>query len=300
MNVSDELLNAGQNVSMPGQPGDEELMEMYNKFLQTNPEQAKELDESLKGLQEKVLPTPGCCLKTKNLENNEKVFINVCTSSSVPAPRDITERELQQLVESIEDSDAIVDYRVPMSIGEAHAELDKQDKGCSVYDVIINPAYLEKIRGSGVFLGFFMSIVIEGIFNKHSIELDRNWILLKRKTFAGSLQEQYMRTKRLIQEMPGTTTSVSTPGAEKPKFTIQKEPPSGHPQYLIAEVNLSKISRAKAISLDVGEDRIVLTAKPYLYELDIFLPYKLVQAECGSQFNVKTKVLTVTMPVQPL
>lgn len=297
MNISDELLNAGQSAAMPGE---KELLEMYNNLLQTNPDQAKNLDESLKSLQEKVLPTPGCCLKTKNLDNNEKVFINVCTSSTVPAPRDITERELQDLVESMDDSDAIVDYRVPMSIGDAHVELDKQGKGCSVYDVIINPAYHEKIQGSGIFLGFFMSIVIEGILNKYSIELDRNWILLKRKKFVGSLQEQYMRTKRLIQEMPGTAASVSTPAAEKPKFTIQKEPSDGHPQFLIAEVILPKVNRAKSISLDVGEDRLVLTAKPNLYELDIFLPYKLVQAECGSQFNVKTKTLTVTMPVKPL
>lgn len=66
----------------------------------------------------------GFCLKTKRLgdENHqEKVFINVCTSAEIGAPRDITEEELIDIVKS-EDPGR---FRVPISLGEPVADLDK-------------------------------------------------------------------------------------------------------------------------------------------------------------------------------
>lgn len=57
-----------------------------------------------------------------------------------------------------------------------------------------------------------------------------------------------------------------------------------------------KIS-AKSLTLDIGEDRILLTTRSGMYHLDIYLPYKLNQDECGAQFDKKTKLLTITIPV---
>lgn len=68
----------------------------------------------------------GFCLKTKRLDDpstNEKVFINVCTSPQITAPREITEEELIEIVKS-EDPGR---YRVPISLGEPVADLDKRD-----------------------------------------------------------------------------------------------------------------------------------------------------------------------------
>ncbi len=67
----------------------------------------------------------GFCLKTKRLGDettNEKIFINVCTSSQINPPREITEEELIEIVKS-EDPGR---YRVPISLGEPVADLDKR------------------------------------------------------------------------------------------------------------------------------------------------------------------------------
>jgi hypothetical protein len=67
----------------------------------------------------------GICLKTRRIGdevNNEKIFINVCTSPQIPAPREITEEELIEIVKS-EDPGR---YRVPISLGEPVADLDKR------------------------------------------------------------------------------------------------------------------------------------------------------------------------------
>lgn len=60
---------------------------------------------------------PGFCIKTNSSQG--KVFINICHSPSIPPPADVTEDELLQMLE--EDQAA---FRIPMSLGEPHAELD--------------------------------------------------------------------------------------------------------------------------------------------------------------------------------
>lgn len=64
-----------------------------------------------------IQPQPGFCVKTNSSEG--KVFINICHSPSIPPPADVTEDELLQMLE--EDQ---AGFRIPMSLGEPHAELD--------------------------------------------------------------------------------------------------------------------------------------------------------------------------------
>jgi len=59
-------------------------------------------------------------VKTHN-EDGDKVFINICQTSEVPAPEDITEADLVRIWSSEDHSS----YRIPMSIGEGHEEADK-------------------------------------------------------------------------------------------------------------------------------------------------------------------------------
>ena len=47
---------------------------------------------------------------------------------------------------------------------------------------------------------------------------------------------------------------------------------------------------AASLTLDIGEDRILLETRSNVYHLDIYLPFLLIQAECGAQFNRRTKV----------
>ncbi|MEE6513338.1 hypothetical protein FKM82_020903 [Ascaphus truei] len=59
-------------------------------------------------------------------------------------------------------------------------------------------------------------------------------------------------------------------------------------------------SSVRSLVLDLGEDRVVLWGRPDLYHLDIFIPHNIIQEESGAQFNKSSKVLTITMPVQPV
>jgi hypothetical protein len=66
------------------------------------------------------LTVTGMCVKT-HTEAGDKMFINICHTPEVPAPEDISEDALMEIWTSEDHSS----FRVPMSIGEGHAEADK-------------------------------------------------------------------------------------------------------------------------------------------------------------------------------
>lgn len=66
------------------------------------------------------LPFTGMCVKTLSESSNQKVFVNICQSNSVPPPPELAREELLELLQSEDPSS----YRVPMSLGEPHTEMD--------------------------------------------------------------------------------------------------------------------------------------------------------------------------------
>ncbi|CAF3327725.1 unnamed protein product [Rotaria socialis] len=123
--------------------------------------QAKNNDERIA-----VRPEPGFCLKTKRIgdeANNEKVFINVCMSSQINAPREITEEELIEIVKS-EDPGR---YRVPISLGEPMADLDKHGQACTIFTVIIHPDFYRRAHSSPTFMNFLLTLMYEGLESKY-------------------------------------------------------------------------------------------------------------------------------------
>lgn len=70
------------------------------------------------------VPKPGFVMKLRN-SKEEKVFINICTSEKVPAAKEVSEEELAEALQSLDPTQ----YRVPMSLGEPHVELDNRGEG---------------------------------------------------------------------------------------------------------------------------------------------------------------------------
>jgi len=108
-----------------------------------------------------VKPAPGMCVKT-HTEAGDKVFINLCHTSELPAPEDINEDTLKEIWTSEDPSS----FRVPMSIGEGHAEVDKAGNTTVAYDVAINSVFYKKTENSKLFLSFLITIVMEGLKDK--------------------------------------------------------------------------------------------------------------------------------------
>ncbi len=51
------------------------------------------------------------------------------------------------------------------------------------------------------------------------------------------------------------------------------------------------------LSLEVGEDRVVLKTRPKLFSLDIDLPFLVDNENTGAQYDGSKASLTITLPV---
>nr|XP_061829329.1 PIH1 domain-containing protein 1-like [Nerophis lumbriciformis]XP_061829330.1 PIH1 domain-containing protein 1-like [Nerophis lumbriciformis] len=240
-----------------------------------------------------VRPQPGICVKTVSEKDKQKVFVNICQSNLVPPPPELSKEELVELLQSEDPSG----YRVPMSLGEPHPEVDNNSQGCTAYDVVINQEFFQKCQGEALFQQFVIMVSLEGLENKYKLMLSREWKVLKNRKFLGSVSEQNIRTKSkpVIEELQPQETS--SPIAKRPEFTLFVEPPAGVPEYLIAEIKLPGVVSSRSLVLDVGEDRLVLTARPSLYHLDIFHSFVVDQDMSVAQYNSSTQVLTITLPL---
>ncbi|XP_038608581.1 PIH1 domain-containing protein 1 isoform X1 [Tachyglossus aculeatus] len=272
-------VQADDSLLFPGQNEEDEDEALYERILLQATQKIINARSPMPDSKQ-IRPQPGFCIKTRSPQG--KVFINVCRSPSIPPPADLTEQELLCVIE--DDQTA---FRVPMSLGEPHAELDKSGQGCTAYDVAINSDFYEKLRTNDFFLEFFVTVALEGLSSKYGVELSSEWRLLKHRPFLGSISEQNIRT----HSRPGIQELASP---EAPALTLWLEPP----HLMKAEIALPKLDSARSLTLSLGEDRLVLAGVDSPYRLDVFVPHNVVQEQSRAAFNRESKILTVTMPLQ--
>uniref|UniRef100_A0A069DYP7 PIH1 domain-containing protein 1 n=1 Tax=Panstrongylus megistus TaxID=65343 RepID=A0A069DYP7_9HEMI len=168
-----------------------------------------------------VTPKPGFVIKLRTVEG-DKIFINICHCAEVPAPKDISEQELIELLDSEDPSS----YTVPMSIGDLHVESDKSGNLASAYDIAINTEFLNKIDSNLLFKNFFISVVSEGIEDKYKLQLDRETevVTLKNRKCFGKLQSHRIQQRpvrsgpqKQIEELPDSPNNI-------PQNKSQKKP----------------------------------------------------------------------------
>ncbi|THD26349.1 PIH1 domain-containing protein 1 [Fasciola hepatica] len=252
----------------------------------------------------------GICVKLKTTKQ-EKFFVNVCHSEKVPAPREITEEELRNILTDIEGSPP---FKIPMSIGEPHAEVDASGKGCTAYDVIINPTFLEKVRSSELFEAFLMTVLFEGLEQKYGVELERNWIILKNKKTMGLLREQYVRSSsrpaimelsenpapvsKLIQEVSILSATSDYLKGDVPEYELLTVPDQVSPEFLVARIQLPKLRSSRGLMLEVCADLLCLSTHSQTYAVEVPLFPLINEEETTAEFNRDNKVLMVTMPIR--
>lgn len=227
-----------------------------------------------------IQPQPGFCIKTNSSEG--KVFINICHSPSIPPPVDVTEDELLQMLE--EDQ---AGFRIPMSLGEPHAELDAKGQGCTAYDVAVNSNFYLRMQNSDFLRELVVTIAREGLEDKYGLQLNPEWRMLKYRPFLGSISQQNIRSRQRprIQEL-GTLQ-----GPERPHMHLWLEAPD----LLLAEIDLPKLDGAGGLTLEIGENLLVMGSQ--LYHLNASIPLRINPEASRAAFHHRRKQLMVSMPL---
>ncbi|KAF5293186.1 hypothetical protein FQA39_LY13654 [Lamprigera yunnana] len=264
-----------------------------------------------------VVPTPGFCIKSKELTSNTKVFVNVCYSDTIPPPNDISEEELVLICNTEEKSS----FRVPMSIGEIMTDTDKNGNMVKITDVAVHPNFYRKIEESKFFKQFFIALAFEGLNEKHQLNTRDERVVLKNRKLFGRIQVHRIRKSNDYDENKAESNvknylnSIETNSQRKPKIetisSVTFDNKDGRePEYrlfrkterkdeLCGEFKLLKVKDSDELNLDVGEDRIIIETKNNgQYYLDVFIPFTVCQEGVTATFNKTSKILTIVMPLR--
>jgi len=66
---------------------------------------------------------------------------------------------------------------------------------------------------------------------------------------------------------------------------------------LVAEFSLPDVTNFSDVDVDIGEDRIVIADKKGGLLVDLFLPYTISSDDAEAEFNMKTKILHIDLPI---
>lgn len=131
-----------------------------------------------------VKPVAGFCIKAFQEQNQKKIFINICHTEGIPAPLDITESELTEILQSDEPHS----YKVPMSLSDPRLTVDRSGKQEMACDIAVNSTFFKKIEKPCLFQNFFITLIFEALENKYSIEIQaETWLILKNRNVFGNL-----------------------------------------------------------------------------------------------------------------
>ncbi|KAK5644371.1 hypothetical protein RI129_005671 [Pyrocoelia pectoralis] len=244
-----------------------------------------------------IKPTPGFCVKTKEVGTDRKLFINICQTDALPPPDDISENELTYLCRS----DEICNYRIPLSIGDVRTESDKKGNDAKAVDIAINTSFFCKIENSSFFKNFLLTVVFEGLQDKHNLHATDDRVILKNKRACGTLQLHRIQQREIDNKInsaknEGEIVIDTSASASKPIIEVLSEKQNIAPNYRVfkkkTECNVVYVK----IEL-IGEDRVLFQSKRYHYFLDFYLPFSINSESVTSTFNIHSQILTVKMSI---
>ena len=277
----------------------------------------------------------GICLKTFKAATKEKFFINICHTSEIPAPKDITESELHKLIEQ----QNATNFKVPLSVTKPRTGKDKSGSEVEISDVAVNSEFFaKKVKSRGLFYHFLITLVFESLEQKYQTELDTtNFIELKNRACMGQLVEHqiYNRDVKTVEKyhaegdkvevlgeddsdkiVIGSTDQkkqsgkvliqeISSELAYKPRKSIMNELEHRiisdidefYRQILIAEFYLPHVRSVDEISVEANDDRLAVESRKHGYSFEGFLPHKINETKTQAEFDPERMILKVIMTV---
>uniref|UniRef100_A0A336LQV1 CSON001444 protein n=1 Tax=Culicoides sonorensis TaxID=179676 RepID=A0A336LQV1_CULSO len=241
-----------------------------------------------------IKPQTGFCIKAFQTKNQKKIFVNVCHTDGIPAPIDISEQYLTEILQGDEPHS----YKVPMSLSDPRLATDKTGKQEMTCDIA-------KINKPGLFQNFFITLIFEALESKYDIEISEgNWKILNNRTVFGSLVPHRIQDREVQERSEGNQITDKKPLIEeisdreyansveivkknfsKPDHKLIQETYNGAVVKLISQFQLPECVSSKEIILSVNDDRLVLECNRHKYLFDGFTRGNLSIKNYESQFG---------------
>lgn len=253
-------------------------------------------------------PKPGFVIKTTNLRNDEKIFINVCTESVIDVAVSSEAKEGSAPV-GMGGEHPAVRWSIPYSLSQGpRKDVDRGGRPCTVFDVIVHPDTLALAQGQPRMKQLVADTALEAVEKAHGLKLEHHGVRYPKMKFKGTFQPTVIRRplkpgrqephyeiryRHAIRDVP-TNTYQYGPG---PRGRRIEDP--CRPTHLLVEVELPEFDTMKGVDLDVTSTQLTLESSgPAAYYLSIPLSYVVDEERGQAKFDKSTKKLTVTLPVQ--
>lgn len=194
------------------------------------------------------------------MENNEKVFINICQSHGIPAPEDISVEQLTEILASETPST----YKIPMSITQLRITKDKASKDAIVCDVAIHPDFFRTIELNNIFRDFLITIVFEALDTKYNLQINRDtWIILKNRKCIGNLEKHRVQNRDAVKVYESYQNPTKEHKSKIKELSGDNEKSEEHKSPLIKEIKMNAIQKIENKNQGDGVTVVPDTAKTF-------------------------------------
>mmetsp|Transcript_18266 Transcript_18266/g.31248 ORF Transcript_18266/g.31248 Transcript_18266/m.31248 type:complete len:464 (-) Transcript_18266:43-1434(-) len=149
-----------------------------------------------------VQPEPGFVIKTRDLKDKSKVFLNFTHHELVESfeEKPIPKEDAAKLGSSEKG------LRIPLSLGDVREDSDKKGDPVQVYDFIWNPDTVKNAQKDPAFRQIMVELALNYIKQKFDRDLDIKFTVPKMKYKGATVQFQRIRAKKgpKIQEVQMT------------------------------------------------------------------------------------------------
>ncbi|XP_033226199.1 PIH1 domain-containing protein 1-like isoform X2 [Belonocnema kinseyi] len=199
---------------------------------------------------------------------------------------------------------------------------------CYTYDIAISTTYFNKCQKNKMFMIFTLDVMVEAVNNKFGkIYKSETSLLLKNRKVMGTLQQHKIEKrevrktqfpKKLVQEVEdspenskkkpisaskncSSIKNLNIP--ENPRYAnnldyiILQKPSKGQAEKLIGLFKVPTLI-SEDVSVDVGEDRIIVEVNEVNYLVDIFVPCSLDQEKVSAEMDSNLGILRLNMPLK--
>lgn len=167
------------------------------------------------------------------------------------------------------------------------------------------------MEDSLLFKTFFMTVIIEAIEDKFKVELDKNqWVTLRNKVYFGKMPKHYIRRRDLpmVQEcsradaaaakhssrplISEVETKRTAPAPQTPPFTVTERDDG---RTVVTLQLPPAVTSQSQLSVEVGEDRLVVSAETARLLADVELPRRVDADSARAAFSLASHRLAVSL-----